>query len=69
MKEVKKRQKEQQKKMKNKGTYSKKRSEKQNEKCKKKFFFKNKHVKWRFPKRVDRVRSRYQSQCASGGHG
>ena len=29
----------------------------------------NVKVKWRFPKRVDRVRSRYQSQCASGGHG
>ena len=29
----------------------------------------DKNVKWRFPKRVDRLRGRYQSQCASRGHG
>ena len=29
----------------------------------------DKNVKWRFPKRVDRLRGRYQSQCASRRHG
>ena len=29
----------------------------------------DKNVKWRFPKRVDHLRGRYQSQCASRRHG
>ena len=29
----------------------------------------HKNVKWIFPKRLDRLRGRYQSQCASSGHG